>query len=76
MSDIKIHIFRDTNLNNLRGKYARYRPLIFEYIIYIYVFFTYKDYTVLLSVATCHQTWSLHDVARKEELVHLAITGI
>ncbi|EZA54910.1 ObirIr93a [Ooceraea biroi] len=33
-----------------------------------------RDYTVLLSVATCFQTWSLHDIARKEELVHLAIT--
>ncbi|KAL6263497.1 hypothetical protein P5V15_006288 [Pogonomyrmex californicus] len=33
-----------------------------------------RDYTVLLSVATCHQMWSLHDAARKEELVHLAIT--
>nr|XP_012227959.1 PREDICTED: uncharacterized protein LOC105675403 isoform X2 [Linepithema humile] len=51
MSDINMHIFRDTNVNNLR------------------------DYTVLLSVATCYQTWSLHDVARKEELVHLAITN-
>ncbi|XP_011686860.1 PREDICTED: glutamate receptor ionotropic, delta-2-like [Wasmannia auropunctata] len=33
-----------------------------------------RDYTVLLSVATCHQMWSLHEAARKEELIHLAIT--
>ncbi|XP_029675153.1 ionotropic receptor 93a-like [Formica exsecta] len=34
----------------------------------------FRDYTVLLSVATCHKTWSLHNVARKDEIVHLAIT--
>ncbi|XP_039311074.1 ionotropic receptor 93a-like [Solenopsis invicta] len=34
----------------------------------------FRDYTVLLSVTTCHQMWSLHDAARKEELIHLAIT--
>ncbi|XP_077271963.1 LOW QUALITY PROTEIN: ionotropic receptor 93a [Temnothorax americanus] len=33
-----------------------------------------RDYTALLSVTTCHRMWELHDAARKEELVHLAIT--
>ncbi|XP_032665741.1 LOW QUALITY PROTEIN: ionotropic receptor 93a-like [Odontomachus brunneus] len=33
-----------------------------------------RDFTALLSVATCEQTWSLHDAASKEEVVHLAIT--
>ncbi|KYN41871.1 Glutamate receptor delta-2 subunit [Trachymyrmex septentrionalis] len=33
-----------------------------------------RDFTVLLSVTSCYQMWSLHDAARKEELVHLAIT--
>ncbi|XP_043276414.1 ionotropic receptor 93a isoform X4 [Venturia canescens] len=33
-----------------------------------------RDYTVLLSVASCHETWSLFQRARKEKLVHLAIT--
>lgn len=33
------------------------------------------DYTVLLSVASCQQTWNLFQRARKEKLVHLAITG-
>ncbi|XP_012536819.1 ionotropic receptor 93a isoform X2 [Monomorium pharaonis] len=33
-----------------------------------------RDYTVLLSVTMCQQMWSLHDTARKEELIHLAIT--
>lgn len=35
-----------------------------------------EDYTVLLSVVTCHQTWSLHNIARKDEIVHLAIIGM
>ncbi|XP_050459393.1 ionotropic receptor 93a-like [Cataglyphis hispanica] len=34
---------------------------------------SFRDYTVLLSVVTCHQTWSLHNIARKDEIVHLAI---
>ncbi|XP_025158343.1 ionotropic receptor 93a-like [Harpegnathos saltator] len=29
---------------------------------------------MLLSVTTCQQTWSLHEAANKEDLVHLAIT--
>nr|XP_034179469.1 ionotropic receptor 93a-like isoform X2 [Osmia lignaria]XP_034179470.1 ionotropic receptor 93a-like isoform X2 [Osmia lignaria] len=33
-----------------------------------------QDYTILLSVATCYLTWRLHETARKEELIHLAIT--
>ncbi|XP_018392556.1 PREDICTED: uncharacterized protein LOC108771698 [Cyphomyrmex costatus] len=33
-----------------------------------------RDFTVLLSVASCYQMWSLHDAARKEDLIHLAIT--
>ncbi|CAL7938576.1 unnamed protein product [Xylocopa violacea] len=33
-----------------------------------------KDYTILLSVATCYLTWRLHEAARKEELTHFAIT--
>ncbi|XP_072742853.1 ionotropic receptor 93a isoform X1 [Anoplolepis gracilipes] len=35
---------------------------------------SFRDYTVLLSVATCSQTWSLHNAARKDDIVHLAIT--
>ncbi|XP_016772034.2 ionotropic receptor 93a isoform X5 [Apis mellifera] len=34
----------------------------------------FKDYTILLSVATCYLTWRLHEVAQKEELTHFAIT--
>ncbi|CAK9824580.1 Ionotropic receptor 93a [Anthophora retusa] len=33
-----------------------------------------QDYTILLSVAACYLTWRLHEAARKEELVHFAIT--
>ncbi|KYN11033.1 Glutamate receptor delta-2 subunit [Trachymyrmex cornetzi] len=33
-----------------------------------------QDFTVLLSVTSCYQMWSLHDAARKDEVVHLAIT--
>nr|QHN69192.1 ionotropic receptor 11 [Sirex nitobei] len=33
-----------------------------------------RDYSVLLSVATCDETWRLFKKARKEDLVHLAIT--
>ncbi|XP_015433115.1 PREDICTED: uncharacterized protein LOC107189154 [Dufourea novaeangliae] len=33
-----------------------------------------QDYTILLSVATCHLTWRLHEAARKEDLIHLALT--
>ncbi|KAK9295911.1 hypothetical protein QLX08_009886 [Tetragonisca angustula] len=33
-----------------------------------------QDYTILLSVATCYLTWHLHEDARKEELIHFAIT--
>ncbi|XP_029164005.1 ionotropic receptor 93a-like [Nylanderia fulva] len=34
----------------------------------------FRDYTALLSVATCPQTWNLHNIARKDEILHLAIT--
>ncbi|KAG7190375.1 hypothetical protein KM043_006484 [Ampulex compressa] len=33
-----------------------------------------RDYTILLSVALCHRSWQLHELARKAELVHIAIT--
>ncbi|KOC62658.1 Glutamate receptor delta-2 subunit [Habropoda laboriosa] len=33
-----------------------------------------QDYTILLSVAACYITWRLHEAARKEELIHFAIT--
>ncbi|XP_015173343.1 PREDICTED: uncharacterized protein LOC107064804 [Polistes dominula] len=33
-----------------------------------------KDYTVLLSIATCDKTWHLHESARQSGVVHLAIT--
>ncbi|XP_026674967.1 ionotropic receptor 93a [Ceratina calcarata] len=36
----------------------------------------YQDYTILLSIASCNSTWRLHRIARKEELVHLAITDL
>ncbi|XP_050483078.1 ionotropic receptor 93a [Bombus huntii] len=34
----------------------------------------WQGYTILLSVASCCITWRLHEVVRKEELIHLAIT--
>ncbi|XP_034948501.1 ionotropic receptor 93a [Chelonus insularis] len=33
-----------------------------------------RDYTIILSVATCSTTWRLFRRARKEKLVHLALT--
>nr|ARN17849.1 ionotropic receptor 3 [Cephus cinctus] len=33
-----------------------------------------RDYTVLLSIVTCDETWRLFKIAQKEHLVHLAIT--
>nr|XP_031847480.1 ionotropic receptor 93a-like [Nomia melanderi] len=33
-----------------------------------------QDYTILLSVATCFLTWRLHEAARKNDLMHFAIT--
>nr|AID59308.1 ionotropic receptor 2 [Macrocentrus cingulum] len=33
-----------------------------------------KDYTVLLSIATCSVTWNLFEKAQKEKLVHFGIT--
>ncbi|XP_011297147.1 uncharacterized protein Ir93a [Fopius arisanus] len=35
-----------------------------------------RDYTILLSVATCPSTWELFSKAKKEKLVHLAITDL
>ncbi|THK33261.1 ionotropic receptor 93a [Diachasma alloeum] len=35
-----------------------------------------RDYTILLSVATCSSTWELFGRAKKEKLVHLAITDL
>lgn len=54
-------------LEQLRNKINLKQNNVFKYI--------YKDYMVLLSVATCQQMWTLHEAARKEALVHLAITG-
>ncbi|XP_046750223.1 uncharacterized protein LOC124413578 [Diprion similis] len=33
-----------------------------------------RDYTVLLSITTCHETWKLYHQAKREDLVHIAIT--
>lgn len=52
-----------------------WRNLTEKYNIFLLHFYAYEDYTVLLTVARCEQMWSLHEEARKEELVHLAITG-
>lgn len=35
---------------------------------------SFRDYTVLLSVTTCDQTWNLYNAVRKDEIIHLAIT--
>ncbi|XP_063979673.1 ionotropic receptor 93a isoform X2 [Diachasmimorpha longicaudata] len=35
-----------------------------------------RDYTILLSVATCPSTWELFTRAKREKLVHLAITDL
>nr|WGC55095.1 ionotropic receptor 3 [Psyttalia incisi] len=35
-----------------------------------------RDYTILLSVATCPASWELFGRAKKERLVHLAITDV
>ncbi|XP_046624536.1 uncharacterized protein LOC124307152 [Neodiprion virginianus] len=33
-----------------------------------------RDYTALLSITTCHETWKLFHQAKREDLVHIAIT--
>ncbi|XP_051164696.1 ionotropic receptor 93a [Leptopilina boulardi] len=34
-----------------------------------------RDFTILMSIATCQWTWVLFKQARKERLVHIAVTG-